>query len=224
MEINRKLWNGWHRELHTALKTGDRDKAVETFINLHAMVHSRRISKDGLHSFEDELLDGITPIQFRQTPPHFSHSIAWIIWHLARIEDITMNILIADSQQIFDRDSWADKLNIKAAHAGNNMPHSQMLKISQQIDFEELRKYRQAVGRQTRKIVKKIRPEQYQQAVDPARIKRIRDERAMLPEAEGVVKYWSRRTIAGLLLMPPTRHCFFHLNEAGRIRQKLSKK
>jgi hypothetical protein len=33
--------------------------------------------------------------------------------------------------------------------------------------------------------------------------------------------YWSKKTIAGLLLMPPTRHNFVHLNEAARIRQKL---
>jgi hypothetical protein len=35
------------------------------------------------------------------------------------------------------------------------------------------------------------------------------------------VDYWSRRTVAGLLLMPPTRHCFLHLNEALRIKHAL---
>jgi len=45
--------------------------------------------------------------------------------------------------------------------------------------------------------------------------------KAMLPDAEGIVNYWSKRTIGGLLLMPPTRHCFLCLNEARRIKERL---
>jgi hypothetical protein len=37
----------------------------------------------------------------------------------------------------------------------------------------------------------------------------------------GIVDYWGSRTIAGLLLMPPTRHNFTHLNEARMLKQKL---
>jgi hypothetical protein len=38
--------------------------------------------------------------------------------------------------------------------------------------------------------------------------------------AAGLLDYWGRRTIAGLLLMPATRHNIVHLNEAARIKQK----
>ncbi len=57
--------------------------------------------------------------------------------------------------------------------------------------------------------------------VEPSRIKRIWDERAMLEGGRGVVNYWSKRDIPGLLLMPPTRHCFLHLNEARRLLDKI---
>ena len=43
----------------------------------------------------------------------------------------------------------------------------------------------------------------------------------MTPSAREIVDYWGGLTIAGLVLMPPTRHNFVHLNEALRIRQKL---
>jgi len=43
---------------------------------------------------------------------------------------------------------------------------------------------------------------------------------AVLPEAMEIINYWSSKTIAGLLLMPATRHCVLHLNEAERIRIK----
>jgi hypothetical protein len=48
------------------------------------------------------------------------------------------------------------------------------------------------------------------------------DEGALLPQAIEILNYWSSRSIAGLLLMPPTRHNFLHLNEALRIKQRVS--
>jgi hypothetical protein len=47
-------------------------------------------------------------------------------------------------------------------------------------------------------------------------------EGAVLPEAMEIINYWSSKTIAGLLLMPATRHCILHLNEAERIKAKLA--
>ena len=39
-------------------------------------------------------------------------------------------------------------------------------------------------------------------------------------EAMGLIEYWGNLTIAGLLLMPPTRHNFVHLNEALKVKKK----
>ena len=38
--------------------------------------------------------------------------------------------------------------------------------------------------------------------------------------AVDLIVYWSKRDIAGLLLMPATRHNIVHLNEALRIKKK----
>lgn len=43
------------------------------------------------------------------------------------------------------------------------------------------------------------------------------------PEAIEILNYRSKRTIAGLLLMPPTRHNFLPLGEAQRIKTKLQR-
>ncbi|HLO16716.1 MAG TPA: hypothetical protein VK206_17915, partial [Anaerolineales bacterium] len=73
----------------------------------------------------------------------------------------------------------------------------------------------------TRAIVRQLKPEELNQKVTASRLQKVMDEGALLPEALEILNYWSKRTIAGLLLMPPTRHNFLHLNEALRIRQKL---
>jgi hypothetical protein len=44
------------------------------------------------------------------------------------------------------------------------------------------------------------------------------NEGALLPEADVLVEYWSRKKAYQLLLMPPTRHLMVHLNEAQKLK------
>ncbi len=66
MDPNRKRWNEGHQKLNRALRAGDRDNAIELFLNQHAMVHSAKMAKSGLWSFEDEILNGLTDGQIRK--------------------------------------------------------------------------------------------------------------------------------------------------------------
>jgi hypothetical protein len=223
MNPNRQHWNATHQKLNRALAKGDHDSATELFLSTHAMVHSTPMSKSGLWSFEDEVLCDLSADQLRIIPPGAEHSIAWIMFHLTRCEDITMNLLVAGTEQIFTRDDWAKKLNVEIIHSANSMDDASMAKFSACINVKALKAYRVAVGRRTRQIVKKLKAEAYNKPVDPLRAQKLMDEGAVSPEAMEIFHYWASRTIAGLLLMPPTRHCFLHWNEALKIRKKILK-
>lgn len=220
MDPNRKHWNEGHQKLNLALASGDRD-AIELFLRQHAMVHSAKISKTGLWSFEDEILNGLTDGQIREMVGE--HSIAWILFHLARIEDTVMNILAAGTDQLFMRDGWGKKLNVEIVHSANKMTDASVAKLSAMINVKALKAYRLAVGKRTRQIVQKLKAEDFKTKVDPVRIQEVMKQGAVVPEAMEIIDYWSKKTIAGLLLMPPTRHCILHLNEAERIKKKLLK-
>lgn len=223
MDPNRKRWNEGHQRLNRALAAGDRDKAIELFLNQHAMIHSARMAKGWLWSFEDEVLNSLTDEQIRKIPPGGEHSIAWILLHLARIEDITMSMLVAGTEQIFTRGGWAEKLNVDIVHSANKMSEAGVANISVKIDINALKAYRLAVGYRTRQIVQKLEAADFKKKVAPARLQQVLDEGAVISEAMEVINYWGTRTIAGLLLMPATRHNILHLNEALRIRQELPK-
>ena len=223
MDPNRKLWNSGHQKLHTAFKANDHQKAIEQFLIQHAMVHSRKVSGMDVWSFDDELWQGLTEADFRAIPPKGEHSIAWMLFHIARIEDIAMNLLIAGTSQLYLKDGWAKKLKSPIPHSANKMDNESVARLSAVIDMKALREYRIAVGKRTRAIVKKIRAEEFDQKVNPIRLQKVLAEGAVIPEAMEVVNYWGSRTIAGLLLMPATRHNLLHLNEALRVKQKLSK-
>jgi hypothetical protein len=221
MDPNHKLWNEGHQKLNRLLAKGDRDRAIELFLNQHAMVHSAKISKSKLWSFEDELLNDMTEEEVRQIPIDDEHSIAWILFHLSRIEDIVMNILVAGTPQLFTSEDWAKKMNVSIIHSANKMDDSGVARLSANIDIKALRDYRTTVARRTREIVKKLQAKDFKQKVDPCRIEIVLREGAVSHEATEITNYWSKKTIAGLLLMPPTRHCILHLNEAMMIKEKM---
>ena len=79
--------------------------------------------------------------------------------------------------------------------------------------------YRQDVGRQTREIISKLRPQDLWQPVQPSCLQRVIDEGAVTRAAQGLLEYLGRSTIAGLL-MPPTQHNFVHPNQAARLQKR----
>jgi hypothetical protein len=221
MDPNRKRWSQQQQALHRALSRPDHyQKAIELFLSQHAMLHSAKMARSRLWSFEDEVWQDTTDGMARCIPRGADHSIAWCIWHLARIEDVTMNLLVAGSPQLAHRDDWLKRMKITVRDTGNAMDKASVARLSATIDIGALRAYRLAVGRRTREIVKRLEPEQLKQKVDPARLQQVMAQGAVVEAASGIADYWGRRTIAGLLLMPPTRHNFIHLNEALRIKLK----
>ena len=221
MDPHRKLWNANHQKLSRILAKVDREAAIPLFLDQHAMVHSARVTKSNLWSFEDEVLDDMSDEEIRQLPRGGEHSIAWILFHLARIEDITMNMLVAGTLQLFSRDDWAGRMNVSVLHSANGMDEQSVAELSANVDIKCLRKYRTAVARRTRQIVQELKAEDFKTKVDPSRIERVLEEGAVTHEAMEIANYWSKKTIAGLLLMPPTRHCILHWNEGMRIKERI---
>ena len=228
MSTFQKTWNKQHKELRRLLLNEERHgEALALFLSQHALLHSAAMLLDEpfsgeTYSLEDDLLDDMTEDQFRRIPQNEEHSVAWLIWHIARIEDATMNVLVAGRAQILQRDSWLARMNIDLRHTGNLMNEAEVIQLSTSIDTEALRAYRLAVGRGTREIVRQLQPEQLNQKVNPLRLEQLMTEGAVVEEARDLIDYWGKRTIAGLLLMPATRHNLVHLNEALRLKRRRS--
>ncbi len=221
MQIDNKYVNKQQTQLRQALTQGDDfEAAINLGLRHHAMLHSAHISSADLWSFEDFVLDDLSEDQFRRIPPNEEHSIAWCIWHLARIEDAAMNLLVAGSDQRFMVDGWQNRLGVSFKHSGNDMTRAEMENLSTTIDLESLRAYRIVVGRRTQEIITNLQPEDLKKKVTPERLARVMAEGALKPESRGIRDYWSKRNIAGLLLMPASRHNIVHLNEALRLKKK----
>lgn len=220
IETNRKILLGQQTRLRELLERPDPpEMAMDLFFQQHAQLHRSKVTHSGFWSFADAVLNGLTVEQIRRIPGSSNHSIAWCLWHIARIEDATMNLLVDGSNQVFNQGDWRSRLEVDICNTGNGMSDQEVAKLSAAINPMELFAYRDAVGLQTRKIVSRLIPEQIHEKVHRQRIERLLDEGVLLDEGRGLADYWGNRTIAGLLLMPATRHNLSHLNECLKLRK-----
>lgn len=220
-ESYRKLCLKQQSELRKMMANPDlHEEVMQLFFSQHAMLHSAIMAQTEPWSFEDEVLDDLSEAEIRRIPKNQDHSVAWNIWHIARIEDVAMNLLVAGSPQVFIQDKWLESLQINVRDTGNAMSPKCVEELSASIDIQSLREYRVSVGRRTREIVAKIHPQELRSKVEPSRIQSVLDEGAVVEAARDLTEYWGRRDIAGLLLMPASRHMLVHLNECLKIKRK----
>jgi hypothetical protein len=145
-------WNPKHTQLKQCLKAGKLEEAKELLCDLHSLVHTSKVYNMQSPTYMDEIWDGISENVFRTAPAPGDTTIAWNIWHVTRIEDITSNILIADCHQVLD-ELWLEKLNTAVKDTGNAMGLEEILAFSNEVNMAELRNYRDSVGVRTKEII-----------------------------------------------------------------------
>ena len=222
MSDPRKNWMQEQTALRNLLEGANpQPQGLEIALSQHARMHARSMSGTESWSYADEVLEGLSESGWRLIPAQGEHSIAWMVWHIARIEDAAMNLLVAGQPQVFERGGWQSRIGAIPRSSGNELDPAAIQALSEGLDINELQGYRTAVGRQTRQILQGLKLEDLKQKVAPERIEQVLQTGAIDHEAREITDYWSKRTIAGLVLMPATRHNFVHLNEAAAQRKRL---
>lgn len=217
-----KSWNSKLKQLkEIILKLDKIEESKRLILYLHSMVHSSIMSGISIKTFEDELYEGLDENTFKTAQNEKGRTVAYGIWHSSRIEDITMNLLVAGEKQVFDH-IWQKKINSKIKDTGNSLSDDEILEFSKYINIEELKNYRIAVGRRTRDIIKDLSIEDMKRKFEKENLQRILDEGAVLnvEASNWLIDFWGRKTVSGIILMPVTRHHVVHINESVRAKKK----
>lgn len=196
------------------------ESAMELALDIHAITHTGMVSCSDIPTWCDNLLDGLTDADFSVMPDKKDETIAWHLWHIARIEDLVGNLLIAEQSQIFN-DEWLEKLHVNSKDTGNAMSDKQIIDFSRQINKQELINYRNRVGRQTRETLKSLTPNDLKRKPATESLARLVSEGGLLEVKNSIwlLNFWSRHTVAGLILLPLTRHHMMHLPDSFAIKQ-----
>lgn len=218
-------WSEEHKALNKIIRKKDSlDEAKEIFLHIHGVLHCKSVSNAENNTIMDELLEGLEIKDYAVMPTAKDETIAWVIWHIARIEDLTMNILVNRGNQIFN-EQWAKRLGTGMNDTGNAWSDDEIISFSQHVNISELIEYRNEVGKATREIVRNLMSEDMKRKPEEAGLRKIMEEGGLTEQTDSVwlLDFWGNKDVAGLLLMPPTRHVTLHLNDCFRWKEYIMK-
>jgi hypothetical protein len=101
----------------------------------------------------ESLLDGLDEAHWRRSPAPGINPIAWLLWHMARGEDVGVNRLVTDGRQVLDDGGWLPRLGVARRDIGTGMTAEAVAAFSAWVDLAALRAYWDAVGTRTLTVV-----------------------------------------------------------------------
>jgi hypothetical protein len=193
--------------------------ATELFLRDHARVHSKGVGDaEGGMFLENFLLDGLTDEQMRLRPAEGTNSLVWIFWHMARSEDMGINVIVAGRPQVIEEDNWIERLGLSRADIGTGMTDDDVSDFSARVDIATMRAYRAAVGKRTREVVSALRPEEWAEIQDADSMQRVDAAGALGPNAGWIPTVFGGKSNALILSHTGVGHNFWHLGEAMTVR------
>lgn len=213
-----KEWNETIKKLKDVIfKENHAREVSEMILSLHQFVHTASVSSTNSDTYEDKLwgdCDADVIKRFSQTK---MYSIAWHLWHSARIEDIAASHFLCANDEVYNDKNFRSRLCTPFHHTGNSMKHDDMKVFYANIDIEELKNYRQAIGKKTREALKKLTTADFKRKISSESLKKIQGKGSVAATDIWLLEFWGRKKIAGIITMPLTRHLLVHLNSSFRL-------
>ncbi len=105
----------------------------------------------------DRALDGLTPAELAWRPDAESNSIAFIVWHVVKVEDRWIQVFAQGIPDVWTRDGWHEKFGISDDSFGFGFGLSvEQLGKFPAIAKENLDGYRHAVQNETQAYLKNL--------------------------------------------------------------------
>ncbi|GJN99738.1 mycothiol transferase [Mycobacterium marinum] len=143
----------------------------------------------------DELTDGLTEQVANYRPTPAANSIAWLIWHSARVQDVQVAD-IAGVEQAWTRDGWVDRFGLDLPRGDTGYGHGAQDVAKVRAPAELLAGYYHAVHALTLQYVAGVTAEELSRVVDT---------------------HWDPPVTASVRLISVVDDCAQHLGQAAYL-------
>jgi hypothetical protein len=133
--------------------------------NIDAARELLRDSFTRLIEHADDITDGLTDEVSSYRPTPEANSIAWLIWHSARVQDAQL-CDIAGTEQVWLRDGWVDKFALDLPRDAHGYGHTPEEVGRVRASAELLAGYYHAVHRVTLEFVAGVTADELERVVD----------------------------------------------------------
>jgi hypothetical protein len=190
--------------------------ARDLFLQQHSAVHSAAVGGNKM-SMAERTFAGLSDAQMRVRPREDLNSLAWLMFHISRAEDVFVNTLLAGRPQVFD-DALAKRLGITRRDFGLGMTSAEVSDLTQQVDVAALREYRDAVGHRTREVVGGFKRQDWEGRIETTAVERAVADGSLGRAAEAFAKNMPGRPRAAVLSTIALMHSAGHMGEAVTVR------
>ena len=144
----------------------------------------------------DDLTDGLTDevALYRATPE--ANTIAWLLWHSARVQDAQL-CDIAGVEQVWLREGWVDRFGLDLPRDAHGYGHTPEEVGKVKAPASLLAGYHHAVHRVTLEFVASVTPEELERVID---------------------EQWDPPVTASARLVSIIDDCAQHLGQAAYVR------
>lgn len=172
------------------------------------------------HSFP---LEGFSRQVLPNSKGYDSKTMAYSIYHIARIEDIVLHTLMYKEEEIFFSGKYQNKMNSSIVTTGNELTGTNIEEFSKALDIDVLMEYFQKVYEIDNEYIKKLSFEDMKKGFTDEDKKRIEAKGvvSLSEEAYWLIDYWCGKTVLGLLSMPFSRHWICHIEAFLKIKNTI---
>ena len=172
--------------------------------------------------FEQSIQSVFTPEEMKERIDGRGNSIAWLMWHTARTEDLAVQTLIKGEDQLLFQSDWSERLGIDVSHIGTGLPEEELGEFSKSINVEAADEYWKTVAKNSFEWLKSTTPEQLDEKVDvEKRLEGVPD--VIVAGNTALTQFWNNRTTAFLFQGPVISHGYIHVGQMQEIGGRLGK-
>lgn len=216
-----KEWSDINKNIQAKLKKKDTySEGIDTLFELRDKLFEVMLS------FRDELTrSDFDKAPFINADGYHSKTIAYSLWHIFRIEDITAHTLINGDEQVFFGNGYQERINSPLITTGNELVKNEICDFSKKLDIDELYEYISEVKKSTESIVRDMTYEMLRNKITSDRREYLQSLNVVSSDESAVwlIDYWCGKDIRGLIQMPFSRHWIMHVEACLRIRDRIKK-
>ena len=184
--------------------------------------------RDDLFAQITSIVNNYPPEAFYQMPfagaeGYHSKTLAYSMWHIFRIEDITAHTLAAQDGQVLFTDGWLEKTGSPMITTGNELKGQEIEDFSRKLNVKAVYEYGRAVMHSTNRMLKGLEYRDLKRRFTDADRERLAESRCVSDDEDAawLIDYWCGKDVLGLIRMPFSRHWIMHTEAMCRIKNKL---
>jgi DinB family protein len=190
--------------------------ARDLLLDEHGRMHAAGVTGDRA-TLAERTFGGLSEDQMRARPREDLNSLAWLMWHIARAEDIFANVILSGRDQVMD-DGWLARLKTARRDFGIGMSKPEVAELTARVDVGALREYRDAVGRRTQELIRGFGPADWQGELEAPQLEKAAALGCFGARGEMVAKAFTGRPRIGILGALLVTHAALHMGEAQTVR------